>query len=76
MVTSEGRIIIINGHAWKDVTNETSTGPVYNLEDVVACGGKTPWIISTSGTPKPRNKKRVMSSFIENKMKRKSKYPR
>ena len=31
--------IVINGHVWQDVTNETHPGPVYDIRDVVRAGG-------------------------------------
>lgn len=45
-------IISINGHKWKDVTNQTCSGPVYPLRDVVACGGRVPNFASGTFTKK------------------------
>ena len=39
----------INGHLWRDVTNETTPGAVYSLRDVVRAGGRIPTTVSTEG---------------------------
>ncbi len=51
--------ISINGHWWRDVTDETTAGPTYSLRDVVACGGRTPWIVSSVGSNDLKPKKKI-----------------
>lgn len=46
----------INGYIWTDVTNRTAAGVTYSMRDVVACGGRQPWVISiNSGERKPKS---------------------
>lgn len=56
--------VCINGHWWRDVTNETTGGSVYNARDVIACGGQIPWVVSFHSeyylpTPAPVRKNRL-----------------
>lgn len=64
-----GRYYDIYGHVWEDVTDCTAAGPIYSLEDVVACGGKVPWIITVHNqVNKPKKKdKKPRNDFIEKK---------
>lgn len=34
-----GEKIVINGHVWRVVTNETCAGRVYDIRDVIKAGG-------------------------------------
>ena len=43
----EDKIIFINGRRWRDVTNETHSGALYPLHDVIACRGNKPDFISS-----------------------------
>lgn len=43
---SGDKIIIICGKRWSDVTDTTTAGKVYPLEDVIACNGKEPDYVS------------------------------
>lgn len=68
MAALPGSVFNINGHYWQDVTNVTATGPTYKLRDVLACGGRRPWIVSVHAEddpnyrppePKPNNIKQA-----------------
>lgn len=42
MSSTDKPIIYINGHAWKNVTNITTAGQIYDIRDVIACDGRVP----------------------------------
>lgn len=47
--------ILIGGREWRDVTNETCGGMVYDYEDVVRAGGQIPTTITIrGGNPEPK----------------------
>lgn len=33
------KVFVVNGHVWRDVSNETCAGRVYDLRDVIKAGG-------------------------------------
>jgi len=47
----------IGNRLWRDVTNETCTGDVYLLSDVLRAGGEIPKIITIRNDPSPLSKK-------------------
>lgn len=42
MCSNYSRYITINGHRWKDVTNETTAGQIFSLASIVANNGCKP----------------------------------
>lgn len=64
--------ININGREWVDATDTTTAGPVYNMRDVLACGGETPWIIgcslnATNFTYPEKKQTKTDNSFLSKK---------
>ena len=48
MSNNDYNIRIINGYKWRDVTNETTSGEVFPLVDVIKCGGRKPDFVSSN----------------------------